>query len=209
MTESGPGIAILNYRMGNLRSVQKALQLMGANAWIADAPEGMQGADGLVLPGVGAFGDAMANLGDLGFDRAVLDAVEAGRPLLGICVGLQVLFEESDEMGQHRGLGIFPGRVTRFPSTLVVPHVGWNQLHQRRPHFLTDGLADGAHAYFTHSYYPEPSDDAVVVATTDYGFHFASICARETVCGVQFHPEKSWRLGLKMLQNFVGSLRDS
>ena len=109
-------------------------------------------------------------------------------------------------MGSHEGLGLLGGRVERFPTGLVVPHVGWNQLHQRRPHFLLDAIGDGAHAYFTHSYYAIPSDDSVVVATTDYGFHFASVVARGNICGVQFHPEKSWRVGLRMLESFVCSL---
>jgi glutamine amidotransferase len=206
VSECRPPVAILDYRMGNLRSVQKALQLVGANAWIATAPEHVQGADGLVLPGVGAFGDAMTNLRDLGFVPTIVGAVNAGLPLLGICVGLQVLFEVSSEMGEHRGLGLLGGRVVRFAPPLVVPHVGWNQLHVRRRHFLMESLQDGAHAYFTHSYYAEPADEKVIVATTDYGSHFASIVAEENICGVQFHPEKSWRVGLRMLGNFVQSL---
>lgn len=206
MSADRPPIAILDYRMGNLRSVQKALQLVGGDAWIASSPGDMDGAAGLVLPGVGAFGDAMANLRELGFAAAVKDAVATGLPLLGICVGLQVLFEESSEMGRHEGLGLLAGCVERFPSTLVVPHVGWNQLHRRRQHFLVDSLPDGAHAYFTHSYYAVPSDDSVIVATTDYGFHFASVVARDNTAGVQFHPEKSWRVGLSMLESFVRSL---
>lgn len=192
--------------MGNLRSVQKALELAGAEADIAATPAGTDGADALVLPGVGAFGDAMRNLRDLGFDRTVLTAAERGTPLLGICVGLQVLFDSSTEMGEHTGLGLFAGRVRRFSPGLVVPHVGWNQIHIRRAHVLVGPMASGAHAYFTHSYYAEPNDDSLVVATTDYGEHFASICARDSVYGVQFHPEKSWHVGLGLLRAFVGSI---
>ncbi len=206
MTLARPRIAVLNYRMGNLRSVQKALELAGSDAFIAAQPGEVAGADALVLPGVGAFGDAMANLRQIGFDRVVLAAADHGTPLLGICVGLQVLFETSTEMGEHRGLGLFHGRVVRFPAGLVVPHVGWNQLHLRREHLLTEGMPTGAHAYFTHSYYADPSDSSLVVATTDYGVDFASICARESVYGVQFHPEKSWHVGRGLLRGFVASL---
>ncbi len=206
MTPSGPRIAVLNYRMGNLRSVQKALELAGAEVSIAGTAQEADGATALVLPGVGAFGDAMHNLRALGFDRVVLAAADRDTPLLGICVGLQVLFESSTEMGEHAGLGLFPGQVRRFAPGLVVPHVGWNQLHLRQRHFLVQGVESGAHAYFTHSYYAEPADDSLVVATTDYGTHFASICARERVYGVQFHPEKSWHVGLGLLRSFVESL---
>lgn len=207
MSERRPLVVILDYRMGNLRSVQKALQLVGADARIATAPEEAAGADGLVLPGVGAFGDAMANLRDLGFAAAVREAVAAGTPLLGICVGLQVLFRESDEMGQHEGLALLPGRVTRFRPPLVVPHVGWNQIHVRRQHPLVASLEGGEHAYFTHSYFAVPEDEGDIVATTDYGSHFASVVARDKVWGVQFHPEKSWRVGLRLLQDYVNWLR--
>jgi imidazole glycerol-phosphate synthase subunit HisH len=202
-----PRIAILDYRIGNLRSVQKALQMVGGDAYIAHAPDQVGDVDGLVLPGVGAFGDGMANLHELGYVPLLLDSVDRGLPLLGICVGLQVLFDESNEMGTHRGLGLLPGHVTRFLPPLVVPHVGWNQIRVRRPHHLVDGIEDGQHAYFTHSYYAIPANDADVVATTDYGSDFASIVARENVCGVQFHPEKSWRVGLAMLRGYVDSLR--
>ena len=186
MSQTRPGIAVLDYRMGNLRSVQKALQLVGGDAWIATTPAEMAGADGLVLPGVGAFGDAMANLREIGFASAVRAAVTGGTPLLGICVGLQVLFERSTEMGSHEGLGLLGGRVERFPNGLVVPHVGWNQLHKRRPHFLLDAVDDDSHAYFTHSYYAVPSDESAVVATTDYGLHFASVVAKGNICGVPY-----------------------
>lgn len=193
--------------MGNLRSVQKALQLVGGDAYIADSPKAVAEVDGLVLPGVGAFGDAMANLRQLGFADLLLDAAASGMPILGICVGLQVLFDESDEMGSHQGLGLLAGRVRRFEPPLVVPHVGWNEIEVRRAHFLVDGLGETPYAYFTHSYYAVPADESTIVATTEYGVQFASVVARRNVCGVQFHPEKSWRVGLAMLRGYVESLR--
>jgi len=198
---------VLDYHMGNLRSVQKALQLVGGDAYVATSPAAVADADGIVLPGVGAFGDAMANLWELGYVDPLLSAAVAGTPILGICVGLQLLFEESDEMGTHQGLGLLAGSVHRFPSPLVVPHVGWNQIQVRRPHFLVAGLGEAPYAYFTHSYYAVPDDEATIVATTEYGIEFASIVARDNVCGVQFHPEKSWRVGLAMLRGYVDSLR--
>lgn len=193
--------------MGNLRSVQKALQLVGGDAYIADSPMAVADVDGLVLPGVGAFGDAMANLRGVGFADMLLAAAARGVPILGICVGLQVLFDESDEMGTHRGLGVLGGCVRRFQPPLVVPHVGWNEIETRRPHFLVDGLGEAPYAYFTHSYYAVPADESTIVATTEYGLPFASIVAQDNVCGVQFHPEKSWRVGLAMLRGYVESLR--
>ncbi|MHB0877623.1 MAG: imidazole glycerol phosphate synthase subunit HisH [Anaerolineae bacterium] len=205
--ERQPRIAILDYRMGNLRSVQKAMQLVGGDAYVARSTDEVSDVDGLVLPGVGAFGDAMANLSGLGFIDLLRRSVDSGVPLLGICVGLQVLFEGSNEMGDHRGLALLPGYVTRFQAPLVVPHVGWNQIDIRRPHFLVNAIESGQHAYFTHSYYAEPADESDVVATTEYGAQFASVVARDNVCGVQFHPEKSWRVGLAMLRGYVDSLR--
>jgi glutamine amidotransferase len=200
---SGLRVAILDYGMGNLRSVQKALELLGARAWVAQKPEEAAEAEALVLPGVGAFGDAMANLRRLGFADCILEAVQKGLALLGICVGMQVLFQESEEQGQHQGLGLLRGRVTRFPPGLRVPHVGWNQLHIRRQHPLLSSLPDGCYVYFTHSYHPVPADEQVVLATTDYGHEFASVVGHERIYGVQFHPEKSWRVGLTVLNNFL------
>jgi len=202
-----PPVAVLDYRMGNLRSVQKALESVGAHAWIASHPEDIRGAKGLVLPGVGAFGDAMDRLRELGFTPVIMDAVDKRQPILGICVGMQVLFEGSTEMGQHEGLAILPGLIVRFPRHLMVPHVGWNQIHIRRPHSLVSSVNDGDYGYFTHSYYPAPSDERIVIAETDYDIFFASIVAQDNVFGIQFHPEKSWRVGLAILHNFVAMLR--
>lgn len=204
-------IAVVDYGVGNLRNVYKALEAAGAPARIVTAPDELVGARGIVLPGVGAFGDAAANLRRAGFEQPLLDAVAAGAPLLGICVGMQLLFDESDEMGRHAGLGVLPGRVTRFPEgmhgadgrRLKVPQIGWNQLQHAGRDPLLKGVADGAYAYFVHSYYCAPADPACVVATTDFGFPYASVVRRERVWGIQCHPEKSQAVGLRILRNFV------
>lgn len=201
-------IAIVDYGMGNLRSVQKALERVGAEAQVTADPGVLDRAQGIVLPGVGAFGDAMEQLEK----RALLPAVlrQAGhKPLLGICLGMQLLFQESEEMGQHRGLGLLPGRVLRFPENeLKVPHVGWNQLHLQADPLLS-GLDDGAYAYFVHSYYVQPAETSDVLATTDYGLSFASVVGRGQIWGAQFHPEKSQDVGLRMLSNFARIVQET
>jgi glutamine amidotransferase len=197
-------IVIVDYGMGNLRSVQKAFEHIGAHAIITTDADDLQGAPAVVLPGVGAFGDAMRNLNASGMDTAIRRSIEAGTPFLGICLGQQLMFETSSEMGQHHGLGLLQGDVVRFASeSLKVPHIGWNQIHMRRPDPLLAGIPDGSFAYFVHSYYVEPADDGLVLATTDYGVDFASIVGRDGVWGVQFHPEKSQAVGLGILTNFV------
>jgi len=196
-------ITIIDYGMGNLRSVQKAFERVGAQAVVINNPEALQDADALVLPGVGAFGDAMTNLRAAGLVGPILSAVGEGKPLLGICLGMQLLFEESEEMGCHQGLGLLPGRVRRFAEGLKVPHIGWNQIHIRRPCPLLTGVRDGSFAYFVHSYYADPAEEEIVVAVTDYGPGFASVVAQGRVFGIQFHPEKSQDVGLRILRNFV------
>jgi glutamine amidotransferase len=200
-------IAIMDYGMGNLRSVQKAFQKVGAEAVVTDEREIIESARAVVLPGVGAFGDAMTNLRSQGLVETIERVVERGTPLLGICLGLQLFFEESDEMGLHQGLGLFPGRVRRFDVGLKVPHIGWNQVHIRRQSPLLDGLADGSYAYFVHSYCVEPNEDDDILATTDYGLDFASVVGRNNVYGIQFHPEKSQDVGMRILGNFVTMMR--
>lgn len=196
-------IAIIDYGMGNLRSVQKGFEKVGHKAEIIQDPEKIAQAKGVVLPGVGAFADAMANLKETGLDRAVLAAVAEGKPFLGICLGQQLLFEASEEWGLTEGLGIFPGRVRRFPEGhLKVPHMGWNQVEIQQTNPLLDGIPDLAAFYFVHSYYVDPEDPAVVVGATEYGVRFASFVGRDNVFGIQFHPEKSSALGLKILDNF-------
>ncbi len=199
-------IAIIDYGMGNLHSVEKALQKVGAQTAIVAEPEGIKEAEALILPGVGAFGKGMENLHQRGFPQVVREWVAAGKPLLGICLGLQLLFEESEEMGIHEGLGLLPGRVMRFQGPLKVPHIGWNQIHPVQPSPILEGITDGSYAYFVHSYYAQPADPTVVLATTDYGVEFASVVGKGNVFGLQFHPEKSQAVGLRILRNFVGSL---
>jgi glutamine amidotransferase len=196
-------IAIVDYGVGNLRSVQKALERVGATAVVTDDPAALDAARGIVLPGVGAFGDGMANLKARRLVAPILRQVEKGKPFLGICLGMQLLFDESEEMGHHRGLGLLPGRVVRFAeSDLKVPHIGWNQLRFTIGGLLAD-IADGAYAYFVHSFYVVPEQPSDVLATTDYGVEFASVVGRGKVWGAQFHPEKSQEVGLRLLANFA------
>jgi glutamine amidotransferase len=198
-------IALVDYGMGNLRSVEKALTRVGGDVRIVSTPGEVAGAEALVLPGVGAFGDCMRNLEADGLDGAVREFVASGRPFLGICLGLQMLFESGEESPGVAGLGLLPGSVPRFEVTgLKVPHMGWNRIRTRRPGCpLLDGVADGSYVYFVHSYYCRPSDKSVVCGTTDYGLEFCSMVWRGNVYATQFHPEKSQGVGLRMLENFV------
>jgi len=196
-------IAIADYGIGNLGSVTKGFRRAGAEVLLTGDPESLRRADALVLPGDGAFGATMAEIGRRGLVPVLCEAVERGKPLLGICIGMQLLFEESEEHGHHTGLGLLPGRVRRFEGDLPVPHMGWNRLRARKAHPILDGVPDGAHVYFVHSYYCDAPED-VVIATSDYGHDFAAIVGRGNVLGVQFHPEKSQEVGLRMVASFVG-----
>ncbi len=196
-------VGIIDYGVGNLRSVEKAFAAVGCDAVVSADEEILQTIDRLVLPGVGAFGACMRALTERGFDRLVTERAAQGTPLLGVCVGMQMLFEESEEFGTTRGLGLLPGRVVRFSDDLVVPQVGWNQISQRQAHPLLQGIADGAFFYFVHSYYCEPADSSFVLGETDYGVAYASVVAHENISGVQFHPEKSQAAGLRLLANFA------
>ena len=196
-------VAIIDYGVGNLRSVEKAFAATGCDAIVSGDENVLREAERLVLPGVGAFGACMKALKERGFDRLVREKVSVGTPLLGVCVGMQMLFEESDEFGSTPGLGLLKGSVRRFGNELVVPQVGWNRIHQKREHALFEGVADGAFCYFVHSFYCQPRDEEVIAGETEYGQRYASVVAQGNVCGVQFHPEKSQDIGLRMLRNFA------
>ncbi|MBT4978874.1 MAG: imidazole glycerol phosphate synthase subunit HisH [Gemmatimonadetes bacterium] len=196
-------IGIIDYGMGNLRSVQKAFEFLGFAAEIVEEPERLSGATHLVLPGDAAFGDAMRNLRAAGWDQAIVEGIAAEKPFLGICVGLQLMFSESEEMGQHSGLGILPGKCVRFPVTERVPQIGWNQVAIKRDVPLLAGVPEGSFFYFVHSFYVETVNESDCVATTDYGLDYTSIAGDGRVFGVQFHPEKSQAHGLRLLDNFA------
>ncbi len=199
-------ITMIDYGASNIRSAQKAFEAVGANVELTSDPETVLKGTKLVLPGVGAFGAGMNALRARGLDTAVCEAVAKGVPLLGICLGMQFLFDESDEMGQHEGLGLIPGRVTRFDlddDQLKVPHMGWNQIEHDQSHPLLRDVPDGSHTYFVHSYFCIPSFEEDIVAVTRYGRPFTSIVSRENVHAIQFHPEKSQVRGLQLLSNYL------
>jgi len=205
-------IAIVDYGMGNLRSVAKALAHLGHPACVTSDPADVRRADRIILPGVGAFGAAMHHLRDERPDllAAVLDAARSGKPFLGICLGMQLLFSESEEMGRHAGLDLIRGRVVRFQfdgrpdaAALKIPHMGWNALRLRRNLPLFRGLNDGVMVYFVHSYYCVPADDSMIAATADHGGSFCAAVAQENLFATQFHPEKSGAAGLRILDNFA------
>jgi glutamine amidotransferase len=197
-------IAILDYGVGNLRSVEKAFEAVGAQASLTGDAGLIRDADRIVLPGVGAFGECADRLRVSGLDQLVLEAVEQGKPVLGLCVGLQLMFDEGHEFGVHKGLGLIGGRVIRFPDGGPhVPQIGWNQIEEVEPHPLLSGLGDGTYFYFVHSYHVVPDDPQTVLAKTEYGIRYPSICGAGSVFGVQFHPEKSQDAGLRLLANFA------
>jgi imidazole glycerol-phosphate synthase subunit HisH len=195
-------ICIADYGIGNLGSVTKAFRHVGADVRLTGDPEILKGADAIVLPGDGAFGATVAEVRRRRLVPVLEEAVAAEKPLLGICVGMQLLFDESEEHGRHAGLGLLPGAVRRFDGELPVPHMGWNRLRPRRPHALLDGIPAGAHVYFVHSYFCDAAEE-VVLAASEYGREFPAIVGRGRVLGVQFHPEKSQEVGLRMVGNFV------
>lgn len=205
-------IALIDYGISNLRSVQKAFEHLGTEVTLVDTPDRLAQAERLILPGVGAFPAGMKGLQARGLVEPIKQAVREGRPLIGICLGMQLLFDSSDEMGETEGLGLLPGEVTRIkvqdagsrpPSVLKIPHMGWNQLERVSDHSLVHDLVSGSYAYFVHSYAVYPDQPDIVLATTDYGGPFASIVGHGNVCGLQFHPEKSQAVGLRLLRNFL------
>ena len=198
-------IVLVDVGTGNLHSVQHALQSLGVEVLRTNRPEDVETATRLVLPGVGAFGNFMKGMDSLALSQPVKDAAQRGVPLLGICVGMQAFFDMGFELGFFSGLGLIHGKVVKFPDIpgLKVPHTGWNQFHALRPTLLLDGLSEEPYAYFNHSYYCQPADARDSLAETDYGIQYTSIVQRENLYGVQFHPEKSQRIGLTLLANFL------
>ncbi|TVQ02972.1 MAG: imidazole glycerol phosphate synthase subunit HisH [Planctomycetaceae bacterium] len=203
-------ITIIDYQMGNLRSVQKAFEAVGGQAVVTSDKRAIANAESLVLPGVGGFGDAIAELRKRDLEAPILDFVRSGRPMLGICLGMQLLFETGFEGGTHRGLGILEGEVVRFEGLafggvdgLKVPHMGWNQVVKRTESPILQDIADGTHFYFVHSYYVRPADPAVIALTCDYGGPFSAMIWRDNLYATQFHPEKSQADGLKLLKRFA------
>jgi len=199
-------IVVVDYGMGNLRSVQKGFEKVGGNAIISRDPVKIERADRLVLPGVGAFPECMRNLTRLDLVEPILEFIESGRPFLGICLGLQLLFDESEEFGGHDGFGVIPGKVREFDRNmgLKIPHMGWNQVSFAKDVPIFRGIEEGSFFYFVHSFYVDPDDPTDIAAETEYGIKFTCAAARDNIFATQFHPEKSQDLGLRILKNFAG-----
>ncbi|MCB1214057.1 MAG: imidazole glycerol phosphate synthase subunit HisH [Deltaproteobacteria bacterium] len=197
-------ITILDYQMGNLKSVAKAIESLDYSWELVTDPESILDAQKLIVPGVGGFPDCMKVLHQRGLDGALLEYIESGRPYLGICLGMQILMEVGEEGGKHEGLGFFKGRVKRFDPklNLKIPHMGWNRLQVNPDSQVLEGLGQDPYVYFVHSYYVEPEDKSIIASQTDYGVNFASALEKDNVYAVQFHPEKSQKVGLKILDNF-------
>lgn len=202
-------IAIVDYGMGNLRSVQKGFEKVGYDARITDDPRLLAEAAAVVLPGVGGFGPAIQRIEEVGLADAIRREIEKGKPYLGICLGLQLLFEVSEEGGMHKGLGVLPGRVVRFRRGITVPHMGWNQIQIEKPVPILTDIPNNAYMYFVHSYYVVPETPSLNATRTHYDVEFTSMVARENLFASQFHPEKSQSLGLQMLRNFGKFVRSN
>ncbi|MGI5818011.1 MAG: imidazole glycerol phosphate synthase subunit HisH [Armatimonadota bacterium] len=196
-------IALIDYGMGNLGSVSNALRFIECDYEITSDPEVLARAEAAILPGVGAFGDCMENLHQRGLVEPIREYIASDRPFLGICLGLQLLFTEGEEMGTHRGLDVVPGRVIRFTHELKIPQIGWNQIEVRQDCPQLEGIPDGSYVYFVHSYHVVPEDESVIATVTDYGYEFCSAIRRGNLFATQFHPEKSADVGLEILRNFA------
>jgi len=194
-------VAVVNYGVGNLRSIRRGLEKSGAAVTITHSPTDLRSSDAIVLPGVGAFAPAVKNMASIA--DVVAEAMKNGTPILGVCLGLQLLFTRSSEGGSVKGLDFISGDVVKLPDTVKTPQMGWNTLNIVQSHPLLEGVKDGSYVYFVHSYYPQPTDTDVIVATTEYGVMFASMVAKKNLFATQFHPEKSSKTGLTMLKNFV------
>ena len=196
-------ITIVNYGAGNLRSVVNAVSKLGYRPKVTSSPEDVLNAQAVILPGVGAAADTMVNLKELGLDSSIRRFIAEDRPFLGICIGLQILFASTEEGGWHRCLDIIPGLVRKLPSTLKIPHMGWNQVRQNIAHPIFNGIPDEANFYFVHSYYGEPEDRSLVAGETEYGISICSVLTRGNIVATQFHPEKSGEVGLRFYDNFI------
>jgi glutamine amidotransferase len=197
-------IAVVDYDAGNIRSVTKALESLGAEVCVTGEPSEVNSADKIVLPGVGSFGRAVDSLEAKGLTAPLRNAIRDGKPFLGLCLGMQLLYERSEESPRASGLGVIAGRVVRFPAGLKVPHLGWNRVHQKGNPALWKEIPDGSFFYFAHSYYGIPENPDVVAGETGYGITCAAAVSRGTLVGLQFHPEKSQKWGLRLLANFIG-----
>lgn len=195
-------ITVVDYKLNNLRSIENTLRRLGHDVQVTSDPDVVKRAEKLILPGVGAFRDAMQNLRNLGLVEPFVERVRAGVPTLGICLGMHLVFSESEEFGLHSGLGLIPGRVRRLPENVIVPHMGWNELKPRKTDPLLKGVEAGSFVYFVHSFYAEPSAQDVTLATTDHGLEFAAVVHKDNVWATQFHPEKSQKVGERLLDNF-------
>ena len=195
-------ITVVDYKLNNLRSIENTLRRLGHDVQVTSDPAVVQKAEKLILPGVGAFRDAMNNLRSLALDETFVSRVRAGVPTLGICLGMHLIFSESEEFGLHRGLDLIPGRVRRIPEGVIVPHMGWNSLNLKKQDPLLTGIEPGSFVYFVHSFYVEPAASDVTLATTDHGIDFAAIVHRDNIWATQFHPEKSQKVGERLLDNF-------
>ena len=196
-------ITVVDYKLNNLRSLENTLRRLGHDVLVTSNPDDVRQATKLILPGVGAFGDGMRNLNQLGLAGPFIDKVKSGIPTLGICLGMHLLFSESEEFGHHRGLDLLEGRIVKLPAHLRVPHMGWNQLHLKRSNGLTKGITESSFVYFVHSYYAEPASADIVLTTTDYEIEFPAIVHTKNIWATQFHPEKSQHIGERLLENFA------